>query len=377
MRTSQAVWTPEGWAGLAPVATAPDAVLVFGGRAALQSGEALEGLSHTYPPARVFGCSTAGEIAGTHVHDDSVVATAIWMDRGRLVPARASLPEAGNPFRVGKLLGQRLAAQSGLKHAFVLSDGLHVNGSELVRGLLEALPPGVSLSGGLAGDGAAMKETVVCHAGQLHAGGVVTALGFGGELQVGLGSLGGWDAFGPMRLVTRSHGNVLHELDGEPALALYKRYLGPHAAGLPASGLLFPLRLQLPGEERSVARTLLAVDEVQGTMTFAGDLPEGATAQLTRANVDKLVAGASGAATASLGSPGAAPAQLALLVSCVGRKLVLKQRAEEEVEAVAEVLSPGVTLTGFYAYGELAPPAHGEPCRLHNQTMTVTTLSEP
>jgi hypothetical protein len=273
---------------------------------------------------------------------------------------------------LGRLLGTRLAATPGLTHAFVLSDGTRINGSELVRGLVSALPAGVTLSGGLSGDGAAMRETLVCHRGELLQG-MVTALGFCGPLTVGTGSQGGWVAFGPQRQVTRARDNVLHELDGEPALALYKRYLGDHASGLPSSGLLFPLRVQLAGDALPVVRTLLAIDEAAGSMTFAGDVPEGATAQLMRATVDRLVGGASDAAVACRSST---PAQLAVLVSCVGRKLVLKQRVEEEVEAVAEALGAGVALTGFYSYGEVAPQAPGGACRLHNQTMTVTTFSE-
>jgi hypothetical protein len=372
MRTTQAVWTPEGWSALATEPRPPDLVLVFGGREALQSGKPLGALSHTYPPERVFGCSTAGEIAGTRVQDDSAVATAVWLDRARVVPVEASLSEAGTPFEVGRLLGQRLAAQADLVHTFLLSDGTCINGSELVRGLAASLPASVTVSGGLSGDGARMQETVVCHQGRLQHG-TVTALGFCGPVQVGIGSLGGWDTFGPVRQVSRSVGNVLYELDREPALALYKRYLGPHAAGLPASGLLFPLQVQVPGDDLPLVRTLLGVDEATGSMTFAGDVPQGASAQLMRSNVDRLVGGASAAAAASRAS---AQARLALLVSCVGRKLVLKQRVEEEVEAVAEVLGPDVTLTGFYSYGEVAPHTAGGPCRLHNQTMTVTTLGE-
>jgi hypothetical protein len=285
---------------------------------------------------------------------------------------QASLADAGSAFELGRRLGQRLAGERELAHVFILSDGLAVNGSELVRGLVATLPVGVGLSGGLAGDGAAMKETVVCHQGRL-SGGTVTALGFSGPLLVGLGSVGGWDAFGPARLVTRARDHVLFELDGEPALDLYRRYLGPHAAGLPTSGLLFPLLVQLPGVAQPVARTLLGIDEAQGSLSFAGDIPQGATAQLTRANVERLVNGATAAAEASRRTR--AP-ELALLVSCVGRKLVMKQRVEEEVEAVAEVLGATVPMAGFYAYGELAPHVTGGTCRLHNQTMTVTTLSE-
>jgi hypothetical protein len=250
-----------------------------------------------------------------------------------------------------------------------------VNGSDLVRGMLGSLPQGVQITGGLAGDGARFETTYII-AGETPIAGSIGAIGFYGDnIQVGYGSLGGWDPFGPQRIITRSTGNVLHELDGKPALDLYKSYLGEHAAGLPATGLLFPLSIRRKGDQETLVRTILAVDEQAQTLTFAGDVPEGATAQLMKANFDRLVEGASGAAKASAeGIRGSKP-DLAILVSCVGRKLVLKQRIEEEVEAVQEVLGDGV-MTGFYSYGEIAPTAPTANCQLHNQTMTITAISE-
>lgn len=374
MDVSQSTWSQGAWSAFTTSHTgAPDAVLVFGGREVLQRGEAIAALGKRFPAERIFGCSTAGEIIGTHVQDDSCVATAVWLDKSTIVAVQASLEEAKDAVSVGRLLAQRLGHPERLTHAFVLSDGLTINGSELVRGLTEALPRGVTLSGGLSGDDVAMKSTVVCHGGAVTTG-TVTLLGFCGDIEVGIGSLGGWQPFGPVRRVTKSVANVLYELDGEPALALYKRYLGPHAEGLPSSALLFPLQVTI-GREHPVVRTILGVSDADGTMTFAGDIPEGATTQLMRANNDRLVDGAIGAATAT-GLHVHRKPTLALLVSCIGRKLVLKQRVEEELEAVAEVLGADVALTGFYSYGEVAPFEYAQPCQLHNQTLTITTFSE-
>jgi hypothetical protein len=194
-------------------------------------------------------------------------------------------------------------------------------------------------------------------------------------LKVGFGSLGGWDPFGPERLVTRSKGNVLFELDGRPALSLYKQYLGEHSKGLPATGLLFPLSVRVEPGETPLVRTILAVDEQQQSMTFAGDVPEGAYARLSKANVDRLIDGAVGAARASCPAGSVAP-ELAILISCVGRKLVLKQRVEDEVEGVRSILGEQAAMTGFYSYGEIAPFSLGERSELHNQTMTITTFAE-
>jgi hypothetical protein len=188
--------------------------------------------------------------------------------------------------------------------------------------------------------------------------------------------LGGWDSFGPERVVTRSKDNVLYELDGQSALELYKKYLGEHAQGLPATGLLYPLSLKMQDSESRVVRTILAVNEKDQSMTFAGDIPQGTNVRLMKANFDRLIDGAVGAAKNSQSQLTIAKPQLAILISCVGRKLILKQRIEEEVEGVQEVFGKDVVLTGFYSYGEISPFTPNAKCELHNQTMTITTFSE-
>ena len=239
------------------------------------------------------------------------------------------------------------------------------------------LPDTVTLTGGLSADGNRFRETLVL-SGETIDRGLVAAVGLhSNRLTVGYASWGGWVPFGPKRLITKSQGNVLYELDGQSALDLYKKYLGDYASGLPATGLLFPLHLHNISGDRAVVRTILAVDEIEQNLTFAGDVPEGSIVQLMQANCDRLVDGAIAAAQTSLAAhPSAAP-DLAVLISCVGRKLVLKQRIEEEVEGIREVMGESTILTGFYSYGEIAPAELGESCQLHNQTMTITTFSEP
>ena len=348
--------------------------LVFSTTAMLREGLVWNELRAALPHARIVACSTAGEIADTTVYDDSVVCTAVRFEHSDVAIATVELDEAADAHRLGSLLAARLPHE-GLVHVFVLSDGLNVNGSGLVAGIVECLPEGVAVTGGLSADGSSFQCTAVCVDGPQPYK-QVAAIGFYGQrLKIGYGSLGGWDSFGPERRITKAAGNVLYELDGEPALDLYKLYLGEHATGLPASGLLFPLAVRSDGG-LPVVRTILSVDENNRSLTFAGDMPHGYRARLMRANFERLVDGASEAAKITQQKIGAATPELALLVSCVGRKLVLKQRIEEEVEAVRDVLGDGAVLTGFYSYGEISPFAPSARCELHNQTMTITTLSE-
>jgi hypothetical protein len=304
-----------------------------------------------------------------------VVATALEFERTDVRLAVTPVAGEQDSLAAGERLGLALTG-AGLAHAFVLSDGLAVNGSRLAEGMARAAGPNVVITGGLAGDGTRFARTFVVD-GREAKSGIVAAVGlYGSRLRVGCASLGGWDSFGPERLVTRSRGNVLYELDGQSALALYKRYLGEHARELPASGLLFPLAVRQLGFDEPIVRTILSVDEAEQSLTFAGDLPEGSHARLMKANFDRLIDGATDAAVACRAAVTDARAEFALLISCVGRRLVLKQRTEEEVEAVRDVIGPQATMAGFYSYGELSPFTLSGQCRLHNQTMTITTLSE-
>jgi hypothetical protein len=360
-------------------------VMIFAAPEFFDAPAPIAELAAAYPQACLIGCSTSGEIAGQWVNDASISVAVAQFEHTRVASASVDIGTAADSFGAGAALAKQLAGD-GLRSVFVLSDGLHVNGSELVKGLTSLLPQAI-ITGGLAGDGDRFRRTWLIDRGGVPRTGIVTAVGFYGDrLNVTHGSRGGWDVFGPERRITRSAGNILYELDGRPALSLYKEYLGERASGLPATGLLFPLSIRRHADDhQQVVRTILAVDEATQSMTFAGDVPQGYLAQLMRANFDRLVNGASVAAdhatallTGSL-RPGEGYAPegpvLAVSISCVGRRLVLGERTEEETEVALEHLPAGAQQVGFYSYGEISPCTTGS-CDLHNQTMTITTFSE-
>jgi hypothetical protein len=367
----------DGWSDDLPGLDSDHTLVVaFGAPGFGADPRPFDDLARAFPTSRIVGCSTAGEIIGTDLRDDSIVVAAARFDTSTLRTASAAVGSSEQSFTAGQDIARRLSAP-GLRGVLVLSDGLAVNGSELVRGLNSVLPPSVVITGGLAADGDRFGATWVLDEGR-PATGVVRAVGlYGDALRLGHGSMGGWDIFGPERTITRSRANVLYELDGRPALDLYKSYLGDLSGGLPATGLLFPLAIRPAGarpDEPSLVRTILAVDEDERSMTFAGDIPEGGRAQLMRANVDRLIEGAGDAALMVDRDADAGPT-LALGISCVGRRLVLGERTQEEIEATLECLPEGVQQIGFYSYGEISPHASGL-CELHNQTMTLTTIHE-
>lgn len=379
MTSTHLSWSSDhGWRAEPTWPSTATLVLYFGATGALeQKPSPVAELKMRFPNALVAGCSTAGEILGGVVLDHSIAAIAVEFNETQVRAEAIVISQTAESFAVAAELGKRLVAPD-LRHVLVLSDGLVVNGTELARGFRSTLPEGVAVTGGLAGDGANFNRTLVGLEADVAAHRVV-AIGFYGErLQVACGSAGGWSPFGPRRLVTKSSGNVLFALDGQPALTLYKRYLGDRATGLPATGLLFPLSL-LPDRDadEGLVRTILAVDEGQQSLTFAGDIPEGAYVRLMKAGCDDLVDGAEQAARLAADTCAKSAAQrFAILVSCVGRKLVMDQRVEEEVETVLAHLGPCTHAAGFYSYGEICPVGTTTRCELHNQTMTLTVFSE-
>ena len=351
-------------------------VLVFGCSKFFDLKKPYDELEQRFPMSTLMGCSTSGEIFGSEIFDESLSVAIVRFSQTQVKKVSMPIEKADLSYKVGKELANQLF-DSDLKAVFLLSDGLNVNGTQLIQGIKDILSNKVVISGGLAGDGSEFNNTWILD-DHYPVSKAVAMVGFYGDsLNVRSSSVGGWDVFGPERIITKSEANVLYELDHKPALQLYKKYLGNKAKDLPGSALLFPLSLtsEFMGRQ-GVVRTILSVDESSQSMTFAGDMPQGSKAQLMRANFDRLVDGASTAATQArfINQNGTDPL-LSIAISCVGRRLVLGERIEDETEAVLEILPKNTVQVGFYSYGEISSGELGN-CDLHNQTMTLTTISE-
>ena len=332
-------------------------------------------LRANYPAASIVLCSTAGEVRNNKVLDDSVTAIAIQFSKTRVRPVCLNILDFKDSFEAGKSLVDELV-EDDLAYVMVISDGSIVNGSELIRGINEKINARIPVSGGLAGDGDRFQSTLVALNDNVRPGNIVAIAFYGNSLKVGHGSSGGWDMFGPEKIVTKSASNILYEIQEKNALDLYKTYLGKYADDLPGSALLFPLSVKMPGSETSVVRTIFSINEEEKTMTFAGDIPVNSKVRFMKANFDRIVDAAGQAAVQSLEKIPSKNPRLAIMISCVGRKLILGNRIEEEVETVAESFGSDTLLTGFYSYGEVSPSNSNLTCELHNQTITITTFDE-
>ncbi|RYU96373.1 FIST signal transduction protein [Emticicia agri] len=349
-------------------------VLAFGERKLLETHDPYPFLHQEYPSAEIIINSTSGEIYDDSVHDDSIIVTAIEFDKTTVKTTKIDIHNHTESFRAGEAIAHDLKGDD-LAAILVISDGGKVNGSKLIEALNIATNHEIPISGGLAGDAGRFEKTLVGLNEQPIEGRIVGIGLYGKDLKTGHGTMGGWDVFGPEREVTESEYNVLYKIGDKAALDLYKEYLGKYAKELPGAALLFPLSMRVKPDSEPIVRTILTIDEDKKSMTFAGELPKGAMVRFMKANFDHLIEASSTAAQGSIKNMGKSP-ELALLVSCVGRKLVLGQRTEEEVEAARDIFGKETVITGFYSYGEISPLRPDAQCELHNQTMTITTFSE-
>ncbi len=361
-------------------AFAPHLVLIFGPSRRIAAPGLHECLRVALPESHLVGCSSAGEVVQDCCTDDCVVFTALRFRQPCLRTASTQLAHMGDSYEAGCRLALQLRAPEqgqALRHILIFGQGLRINGSALTEGLNHVAGRHIGISGGLAGDGEAFQQTWVV-SNQGIAQDNLVAVGFYGDaLQIRCGSFGGWQAFGPIRTASRCEGNYLYELDGEPALAIYKRYLGEYAAQLPASGLLFPfMLLDDHFSDSGLIRTILGIDEAQQALILAGEVPQGSGLQLMHANTEALVEGAIVAAETVRERLDGHEPEFTLVVSCVGRKWVMGVRVDEELEAIAEAFAYASPMAGFYSYGEIGPLLAQPGAKLHNQTMTITSLCE-
>lgn len=376
MKVQQAVYrTESGWSRSGDLTSNPSLVLAFSPLEICEDRKVFDEVRAMFPNARLISASTSGDIFGSEVLDNAMVVSALEFEKTTLRIARHRIQDAASAFELGKSIFRELQGED-LCSILIISDGLLVNGSELVGGLnfdnIRKLP----ITGGLAGDNARFIRTLV-GIDEFPEPGVVVGVGFYGKhLHIGHGSRGGWDPFGPERVVTRSDRNVLYELDNQSALELYKKYLGDLSAQLPGSALLFPLSMKIADSDETLVRTILNVDEKDQSMTFAGNLPQGVRVQFMKANFDRVVDAAGDAASESLKALLNEKPDFALLISCVGRKIVLGQRVEDEVEETNSIFGSDTAVSGFYSNGEISPVVSTARCELHNQTMTITTFKE-
>ncbi len=376
MITDQVIFRNNQWEGFDRL-KAPGGdyqlLLVFAEKCLLTDASIHNKLRDHFPAAKIVASSTAGEITGRESLENAALVIALKLEQTPFKVVYQNISTAKDSHDLGIVLARQLAAED-LSYVMIISDGHDVNGSDLLNGIKSELGETLPMSGGMAGDGNLFSSTLVGVDDDIKNGHVALIGFYGDALRVCIDVQRGFNYFGPERKVTRSNKNVLYDIDGTNALELYKKYLGEYAAELPSSALLFPVAI-LNDNDEPLVRTILSINEADGSMVFAGNMPEGVAIRFMRSNLDQLIQKAEDASrlvTDCIEEP-----DLMLVMNCVGRKIILGQRRGEEIEALTKSVSKETVIAGFYTYGEFSSWEKPEKtCDLHNQTVVVTALKE-
>ncbi|MFD0778725.1 FIST signal transduction protein [Flavobacterium myungsuense] len=265
-----------------------DLVLAFGERTFLEKATPFQKLKSLYPNAQIVICSTSGQISNTNLVEKNLVATAIALDKTTIKVSEIDILLNSDIQVLGNKIKKDLLTDD-LKSILIISEGSFINGTELINELILQTNELIPIFGGLAGDEYNFEKTIVGLNNDASSGKIV-AIGFYGDaIHFGFGSEGGWSDFGPEREVTLSKKNILYKIGDRYALDLYKEYLGKYADELPGSSLYFPLSMKENENSEPIVRTILAIDEENKSMTFAGNIPIGSMVRLMKGNFDKLI----------------------------------------------------------------------------------------
>jgi hypothetical protein len=335
----------------------------------------LRGICEAVGSSALVGCTTDGEISSEGYSLGSAVLGGIVSDK-----IQAQVVSVQGLGEASEKSGIELARlfDPYVRHVQIFTDGLTENGCAILRGLRSELGDEVPISGGAAGDGGKFRQTFQFIGTKVLSDAIV-GIGFSGEFKLGAGVRSGWSAIGTAKKVTRATGNVVYELNGQPALEVYERFLGKHAADLPSVGVEYPFGfLDATGEcgdvDQYILRATMSVNRDQGSIVFAGEIPEGTTVRLTCGDYGSIIEAAEEAATQALIELGTGSPSMIFFYSCMARKIVLGRRTHEEVDRIRSVFGPKVPMIGFYSYGEYCRQRCGGPSLFHNETATVTVI---
>jgi hypothetical protein len=337
--------------------------------------ELLAGICSIIETPNLIGCTTDGEISDMGLTSGSAVLGGFFSDHIECCVVSSENIDR-NSEQAGKDLARKLP--DSVKYIQLLSDGLTGNGCALLRGIFSVLEEGVSVVGGTAGDAGQFLQTWQFAGNRVLTNSAV-ALGFMGEFKVSEGIQAGWSPIGLPKKVTRASGNILYELNGEPALEVFKRFLGKHAVGLPAVGVEYPLGIIsrcADGSEDDyyLLRATMSVNHDDGSLGFAGEIPEGSMVQLTCGDISSILEATRKAVAIAREGLGDTPPGMVFYFGCNARKTVLGLRTKEEYALIREGFGRDVPILGFYTYGEFCRVGCGGPCLLHNETAVVSVL---
>ena len=365
----------------------PDALIIFAAPK-FNHKKMLKGVTSITKKTPMIGGTTAGEISTFGLSVNSVVIMAL---KSKDVKFYVGIGQgiSKNEENAGKELARNVlkkASKKTAKSLIMLPDGLAGDGLRVIQGVQKILGEYFEIVGGSLGDEDKFKNTYQYYNGKVYQDTVVGMLFCSDKIKTGTGVRSGWESVGSRFKCTKAKGNIVYKFGDKTALQVYTEYLGSaRAKKLPAIGLEYPMglvdeRAKIEGYDYFQIRCPLAVNEKDGSVTFAAAIPEGKEVTLTYSSRTSIINGSKLSAIQSRKTLGGATPKLIMMFSCVARKMVLGRRTNDEINSVKQVFGKNIPLIGFYTYGEIGPIDKRiqslKSTRWHNETVVLWVLGE-
>lgn len=360
-----------------------DLAFVFAS-AAYNPENIIRGLRQIMPEVKTIGCSAASIITSEGAQKHSLAVLAIKSENIKYGLGISSNLNEKDP----RIAGEELAktALSNLKSTsrdlfIMFSDGLMKNSSNFILGVEDVLGKSFPIIGAAASDDFRFSKTYQYYQNNAFTNAAVGIL-LGGVGSFGFGIKHGWRPIGKPRLITNSEGNIIKEIDNQPAINMYKDYFGEEAEELREEKLsriaiLYPLGINIPGEEELVLRNVLEADE-DGSLVCQGDIPVNSQVNLMLGSKDFCIEAAKQAAREAKKGLKNKPASLIIIFDSTSRLKLLGRIASEEIHAIKETLGKNIPVVGFYGYGEIAPlkaAGYRGASYFHNETVAILAIA--
>ncbi|OIO50349.1 hypothetical protein COX74_02945 [bacterium (Candidatus Gribaldobacteria) CG_4_10_14_0_2_um_filter_41_16] len=343
--------------------------------------EVLKGVKLLAKDALVVGCSGLRCISNNHGFDKGVAVMAISSD-DIILKSAVGVNAQKDSYAAGHSLAKNLVDQA-TAVLMIFMDAVGVNGSAVVRGILDGSRKNLPIIGGMASDASTFTKTYEYHQGEALSDAVV-GVAMSGKISFGIGVQHGWQSIGLPVTVTKSEGATIKEINGKPAIKFFEEYFGAEEAKQlykPLSRIcyVYPLGMSVEGSDELLIRIAFVANE-KGELVCAGEIPQGSQIRLMLGDYEKAIEAAQEAAKKAKQQLKGATPKAALVFNCAARYMLLGKRADEEIQAIQSVLGGNIPLIGFYTYGEQAPLRGdvGPTCSslFHNETMTMILLGE-
>ncbi len=324
----------------------------------------------------VFGATTAGEFIDEEISQGEIAIMLLDMNPDYFKLMFFEKKESSVK-QLAALLGSE-GKKSFTEPAFIIGVGyLSNSGEQIVDGIQEGTGSHPTIYGAMAGDDLLLSGPIVFTTQQSSVSGLVALIIDESKIDISGIATCGWKAVGTAKTITKSHENIIHTIDDQPALDMVMKFLGAEVQPVVGdevvthTGSYYPLQMERENMP-PVMRTAMFANQKDRSLICAGNVPQGSKVRFSLPPdfdvIDRVVQDCK-----TLRDQNQESVDAIIMFSCISRYLALDMLISKEIERVSKVWD--APLTGFFSYGEFGKSKNGI-YEYHNNTCCIVTLKE-